>query len=73
MDMNLGKLQELVMDREAWSAAIHGVAELDMTSNWTELKSLLELPTIQSSPTAFMNSNFALYQDLPVFFVHIKV
>ena len=27
MDMNLGDLQELVMDREAWSAAIHGVAK----------------------------------------------
>ena len=27
MDMGLGKLQELVMDREAWSAVIHGVAK----------------------------------------------
>ena len=54
MDMNLGELREMVMDREAWSAAIHGVAK-----SRTRLSDRTELENITSQ----CDSGSAFLQD----------
>ena len=54
MDMTLNRLQELVMDREAWRAVVHGVTKNRTWLNWTEvilfLKKNLMFLTVVSSP-----------------------
>ena len=53
MDMNLDKLREIVKDREAWCAAIHGV-----TKCWTELSD-------RTTTTASQNSNVQTHYKSP--------
>ena len=57
MDASLSELRELVMNREAWRAAIHGVAKSQTQLSWTELKSSLYiLGTSPLSNIWFANS-----------------
>ena len=60
-DMSLSELWDLVLDREAWCAAIHGVSELDTTEwlNWTELKCPLSLSMLL--PMVEFHSFFFFY------------
>ena len=61
MDMSLSKLRELVIDREAWRTAVHGVTKRrTWLSNWTEKTSTLDLPFCVgvSHCTAILETSF---------------
>ena len=67
VDMGLGELQDLVMDREARRAAIHGVAKSrTWLSNWTELKETKELYTEKyKTPIREIKDDINRWRDIP--------
>ena len=65
LDMSLGKLQEIVKDREAWRAAVYGVTELDTTEQLNNSKAMLSsslphLPPNSQAPVCVSSTEVLL-------------
>ena len=70
MDVSLSELREMVMDREAWRAAIHGVTKSQIRlSNWTELNFLRDTRHLGASPVARWVKNPRAMQETQAMWV----
>ena len=67
MDMSLGKLWELVIDREAWCAAVHGVVESDTTEqlNWNSIQFCCSLCLDSSWPHGLQHTRLPCLSTTP--------